>query len=1839
MINTTAEYKQAMKEGKRALLAKASCLLKNGTMLNFDHTNIMVGGLSITDGVCSSGNFDLGSAIINQLTLKINNMDEEYSSYDFTDAQITVWEGAQLSSGPEWLKKGVFNASDPTETPAVITLKALDNMAKFDSDYDGNMTFPITIQAMVQYCCDRCGVILATQLISNGRYVIHKNPFSDAQITYRTIISHCAVIAGCFARCNADGQLELKWYDKTAFSEASKHHEITQIASGLSVMSVDVTITGIKVTSEGDEKEKETYLSGTEGYVLSVSGNPLIQPGDTKTIASYLAEKIVGMCFRPMKANAVGDPSWEAGDAAVITDRKGKKYNCYLTNIAYAIGQRAVISCDAQPASRKSADRYDKINKVIAEIKKNVQSQLTEYGKYFDQMNSLAINAMGYYETVEIQDDGSKITYMHDKPNLSESKTVYKKSIDGYFWSNDGGKTWTSGIDKNGNAVMNVIAAIGLRAEWIKAGKIQVEDSDGKIIFLVDMDTKRVIISGDSVQIGGRPVQDVINSGISESKNYSDKQLADYANTVTKDLENLQAQVDGQVEDYYYDYEPSMQNIPASQWTTTEKRQKHIGDRFFWKSKGYAYRFMENGGVWGWTLLQDTDITKAMQTAQSAKDTADAKRRNFLVTPYPPYDIGDSWIRNDGEIMTCTTSRSSGNYIASDWEKINRYTDDAELKAFINGDFLSTIESLKESLDKKAETWYQATDPALNWTETKEAPLQDNNGENITDSDGKQIVTIWEYEKYAHEGDLWHNTTNNKEYIYQSGHWIEKSIPDDVFDEIDGKAQIFVKEPVPPYDVGDAWFTGAEILICSTKRTSGSFAKSDWSKREKYTDDTALTGFLNGAYKETIQELQNQVDGKAETWRQAEDPALNWTTAEEKANHKGDLWYNTGTGKAYIYSGAEWTIMTAQPPEEVFDEIDGKASVFVSQPKPPYRVGDLWFNGVTADIMTCKATRLSGNYNSADWEKRNKYTDDTAADKAQNAADNAQSAAEEADRKAQEAMEAAALARNMTLTLTNDYQTISVDANGNYGTFPSGITTAPIVMYGKQDITADCSYTITKSDSMQGTWDSTKRVFTVTEITADNAWVDIKAAYLGTLAITRRFTVSKLYSGKDGGKGDPGKDAPEKYTWIMYASRPDGLDMSESDEYVPLLDTDGNKILDSDGKVIYTYPNAVSYMGVAYNKTSATPSDNPKDYQWSKIKGEPGEPGRTYFISLSVNTLKRGQDGLLTPDEITANAYYRDGKTAETYPCIGRFKLQASKDGKAYSDISKSSGDFSGTRFTKLNTISKDYMFFRVNFYQPGGFTELIDTQTIPVLIDVAALTHKDVFDLLTNNGAWKGIYQEGGELYINLTYAKGEQLSGDMIDARNLEVTNTAGQKTFAVDNNGNVDMNVRSLSILGSAIASEAYADRQSGNLIKGVNLTESEINQFWDVSGDLTYNQADPMKGNGAIMLEVPIFGSDGSSDDCFVSAKYSNNNPITAPGVYEARVWLKADTNKTIKISINRTVFNCDVTTAWKQHRFMLDVKTPNTQGFQNFTIGGWGSITAGDVIYIYKPEVIISYSPTDILNLLTNNGAMDGVFIRNGQLYVKGSYIDVDDLKALKATIGGFIIGGGGIYKGCTSLASTGQGVYMGTDGLRLYSKDSSSNEISFTFDLAKKAISLIGTSLLFKMRNFSDKATLDGSDGTITCKYGLHVYTKREPDISDGSYDSELVFKGLPHITSGTTLVRESNSARICTASSSSKRYKEHIAIMKDYEAEKLLDIPVVWFKYKEGYLAKEDRFVDKPLPGFYAEDVFRVFPECAMQNPDTSVEDWNYRTLIPPMLKLIQNLYKEVKTLKENAK
>lgn len=542
MINTSIEYQKAMSEN-HFFTARIICTLKDGTKLKFDETNLRADGVKISDAVSSTSNFEIGTAITNQLTASIYNENDAFSDYDFTNAEMKVWIGLKLESGTEWIKKGVFIASDPTTTPDVITIKALDNMSKFDKVYDGKLTFPATLQKIVQYCCLQCGVALADSLFDNYTYEVHTNPLKASEnVTYRAIIAYCALLAGCYARCNADGRLELKWYDRNAFDtivdggifdvtdkesyqtgveldggnfadytsgdeadsgkfiDDSPYWHIHRFSS-LSVNTEDILITGIRVTAADSEDETgdikgETYLCGTEGYVLDISGNPLIEAGRAKEIAEYLATKVVGMKFRAFDASVEGNPAWEAGDAVVLTDRKGNSYYSYLTNVSYNIGNYASISCGAEPAERHSADRYEEINKIVSDIKKNAQKELTKYEKFLEQLNSLATNAMGYYETQEKQNDGSTIMYMHDKPDLKDSTVVYKKTIDGFFWSKDGGRTWTSGIDKDGNAVLNVIAATGIRGDWIDADSItakqlsvdykkavtkEIEDADGQL--------------------------------------------------------------------------------------------------------------------------------------------------------------------------------------------------------------------------------------------------------------------------------------------------------------------------------------------------------------------------------------------------------------------------------------------------------------------------------------------------------------------------------------------------------------------------------------------------------------------------------------------------------------------------------------------------------------------------------------------------------------------------------------------------------------------------------------------------------------------------------------------------------------------------------------------------------------------------------------------------------------------------------------------------------------------------------------------------------------------------------------------------------------------------------------------------------------------------------------------------------------------------------------------------------------------------------------------------------------------------------------------------------------
>lgn len=266
--------------------------------------------------------------------------------------------------------------------------------------------------------------------------------------------------------------------------------------------------------------------------------------------------------------------------------------------------------------------------------------------------------------------------------------------------------------------------------------------------------------------------------------------------------------------------------------------------------------------------------------------------------------------------------------------------------------------------DKKAETWYQSGDPSVDWTTADD--------------------------KKKHIGDLWYDTKNQKTYIYGVKGWEETKTnpPDSVFDKIDGKAQIFVAQPKSPYAVGDLWFNSAtsDIMTCvKARNTIGEFDSTEWEKRNKYTDDSTLTDFINNTYTTDIGNIQDQIDGKIETFRQETDPSKDWTTAEDKKKHIGDLWYDTATNETFMYNGAGWSPVAGTVPDEVWGKIDSKCQIFTAQPKPPYNKGDLWFVGSSGDILTCTTARKDGeSYVETDWTKQNKYTDDTTANTIKN---------------------------------------------------------------------------------------------------------------------------------------------------------------------------------------------------------------------------------------------------------------------------------------------------------------------------------------------------------------------------------------------------------------------------------------------------------------------------------------------------------------------------------------------------------------------------------------------------------------------------------------------------------------------------------------------------------------------------------------------------------------------------------------------------------------------------------------------------------------------------------------
>ena len=704
MINASNEFLAAIKENT-AFWVTANVVLNNGESLTLRKGDLYVSGNGIVDSSDSS-DFPLGVAVEKTCTLSLVNDEDQFSEYDFSKAQFTIFLNLQLSDRIEIIRRGTFVVIKKPTTGEKINLTLADHMYKTDTSYHTNLLFPATALEVLQDACTTCGIMLGDATFTNAGFIVQEAPEST---TFRTVIGSVAMLAGGNARIDENDRLRILTFNHSIFannddidggvispwtagddadggtlspftegdtldggllSDLKDYHVLSRI-KGLTIDTDEATVTGVKTTVD-----KVDYQYGTDGYVVTIK-NPLIT-GSEQEAVQLIGTEIIGLTMRAFSCQSIALPTATFMDPAYIVDRKGRYYRSYLTDIEFLFNGYTSVSNSIPDVLQNDSEYYSESLAAIDQAQKNAEHMLDAYDVAVQNMNQLAANTLGYYYTQETQEDGSIIVYQHDKPTLAESQIIYKRGIDGFFLSTDGGKTYNNGFDSSGNAVLNILYAIGIQAEWINTRGFSASDNDGNITFRINADDGSVDIVADSFMLRGKTVEEIAQES---SKDYVDAVLPE----AIKDVSTQ----------HFGAYDPTLDNLPASDWTTDEDKEEHLNDLFYNTDTGKTFRFIKTGDVYSWQQFEDEDIQAALEAAANAQDTADGKRRVFITTPVPPYDAGDLWWTSseDGAalIKVCKTGRETGAFVSSDWIDNSYATGD---------DVNSAIDAYDTSLDQ-----------------------------------------------------------------------------------------------------------------------------------------------------------------------------------------------------------------------------------------------------------------------------------------------------------------------------------------------------------------------------------------------------------------------------------------------------------------------------------------------------------------------------------------------------------------------------------------------------------------------------------------------------------------------------------------------------------------------------------------------------------------------------------------------------------------------------------------------------------------------------------------------------------------------------------------------------------------------------------------------------------------------------------------------------------------------------------------------------------------------------------------------------------------------------------
>lgn len=1251
----------------------------------------------------------------------------------------------------------------------------------------------------------------------------------------------------------------------------------------------DVVITGVNVMEKEDtvdtdsdiEEEAEdttsssdgykNYQTGTAGYIISIENNELIKDGAGQTVSGFLGEQLIGFAFRKATITHISDPTLEAGDVAILTDSKFDRYKILVSSTKFNTNNSQTTSSNAESTEKNSAVRYSAATKNYVEYRKQIVQEKTDRQKALEELKDRLNKASGTYTTIVKDSAGGQIFYLHNKPQLKDSDMIWKMTAEAWGVSTDGGKTYNAGMTVDGDTIVRYLKATGLTADVITSGRIQVKDSLGNVIFLVDMDTGAVQISGNNIVIGGKSAPDAISDAVKESKNYADGKVSDFAETVTKSVADLQNQIDGQIETFYYDYEPTLKNIPASDWTTEDDKKKHEGDLFYWKSKGYAYRFFKDGDTWKWQLVQDTDVTKALQTASFAQSTANSKCRVFLTQPTPPYDTGDMWNQGqNGDILTCVVARGEGaSYVETDWQKLNKYTDDETANKALEEARKSRAMIINLDNDYQAIT----TDYKGEYTSFPEChttaqvlyghtDISNDCTYNVQKSGG--VVGSWNNSTHTYTVTA---LTTDVGWVDITANYLNTYSVTKRFDIAKLKGGI-PGETGAKGDKGETGASGRSITGSETTyqaSSSGTTAPTGtWSKTPPsvaenqylwtrtiytYSDKTTSTTYSIG--KMGAKGEQGAKGETGATGPQGEKGATGATGPQGPQGEKG----NTGATGPQGPQGEKGVAGK--------DGTDGKNATYITVSGTNYdavkgisnNASYLLINGTKYNFNVGRGHTLAvinpSNGNVESIKTYDTCTTASALDSplsavasgkiiclftadasgltqtARNTLIECGSAMTDTWGSSRvthlfigmkglekgNAYEIIAKGSDATKSITAYYTASGIVLNGQVGaTGPQGAKgndgVSPTVSISKSGTVTTITitdkngtHTQTVNDGTNGTAgkagaDGKTPYFHVKysndggKTFTSNSGEDV-GTYIGTCTDYNQadpttvgsYTWARIKgeTGATGAKGETGATGPQgpqgnigptgngiKSTAITYQVSSSGTAVPTGTWSGSVPSTSAGQYLWTRTITTYTNNTTTTSYSVSRNGSNGAKGD----------KGDQGSAGRTYFMETSSSIVKMSADNTIVPNYITLSGYYRDGTaTARTaYKC--RFKIEETTDGDTYTTVYTSSADETDITHALYSVlasgssgitasgssgigISRNLTALRCTMYAAGGFSQVLDIETIPVAIDVDALTHEDIFNLLTNDGAWQGIYRgSDGKLYINFTYARGGTLN-----------------------------------------------------------------------------------------------------------------------------------------------------------------------------------------------------------------------------------------------------------------------------------------------------------------------------------------------------------------------------------------------------------------------------------------------------------------------------------------------